>query len=197
MIVVLGNTKLLVAVELTDSTQVHITTQDGDTNALLGGKLLQFLNEPITLCFVMFRSPVVIEIIQDFNATIELVDESAQSASATKCFDRIHDPASKKILQEVQSWISDGNTQQDKQVLCFALYDLGPAAIEDHVVAFLAQDLVTHPFRSAIQTQERRFAAQEHEDASAELVNVRTRACSKKPTRFLLRGLGHKRLVLK
>ena len=35
MIVVLGNAQLFVAVELTDSTQMHIATQDGDTHALL------------------------------------------------------------------------------------------------------------------------------------------------------------------
>ena len=77
-----------------------------------------------------------------------------------------------------------------------ALNNLRPASIENDIVALLAQNLIAHPLSPAVQAQKCQLTSEEHEDTPAELVDVRTRACTKQPTRLFLRGLSYERLML-
>jgi hypothetical protein len=60
MVTILWYSKLLVAVEATDSGEMNVTSQNCYANGFLRCELLEFLNEPVALLFVMFCSPMVI-----------------------------------------------------------------------------------------------------------------------------------------
>jgi hypothetical protein len=60
VILVLGNVQFLVAVELTDSCQMNVTTKYGNAHRFGRSNMLQFLYEPIALFFMVLSCPMVI-----------------------------------------------------------------------------------------------------------------------------------------
>jgi hypothetical protein len=63
MISVLWDTKLLVGIELADSAEMDVSSKNGDSNGLFGSQMLQLLDEPVSLIFVMLCGPMVVEIV--------------------------------------------------------------------------------------------------------------------------------------
>ena len=61
MILVFRYTNFLWRIELSYSTQVYVTTKNGDSNRLFSCKLLQLLDEPIALLLVVFRCPAAMQ----------------------------------------------------------------------------------------------------------------------------------------
>ena len=98
MVLVLGYAVLFSRVELSHCTQMHISTENGHSNRLFRGKLLQLLNEPVALLLVMFRGPVIIEVVQYFDSAIELIDKATKDTSPPYRFDRIHDLGRQDVL---------------------------------------------------------------------------------------------------
>jgi hypothetical protein len=88
---VFGKSKLGVGVELSNSSKMDVTTEDSDSERLVNSKILQIFDYDRSLLLVVLGSPVVVEIIQDFNTTIDVVEGLAQDTSASKCLDGVHE----------------------------------------------------------------------------------------------------------
>tara|TARA_R110002003_G_scaffold59_12_gene5315 strand:- start:12570 stop:12854 length:285 start_codon:yes stop_codon:yes gene_type:complete len=93
MVFVFGNIELLVGEKLSNCREVNITSKYCDAHGLGGSDMLQLPNQPISLIFVMFGSPVVVEVVQNLHAAVEFVDKVAKHTCTTHGFDRIHQPA--------------------------------------------------------------------------------------------------------
>lgn len=86
----LGDLELRIGVKLADGGKVDITAQDGDAHRFLRCEVLEVLNEPCPLQLVVLGRPVIVQIVEDLNAAVELIQESAKQPSAAERFDRIH-----------------------------------------------------------------------------------------------------------
>ena len=67
----------------------HYIPQDGYSYRLLSCKLLKLFDKPVSLILVVSGCPVIIKVIQDFDATVKFVQEISEHAHAAKSFDRI------------------------------------------------------------------------------------------------------------
>jgi len=72
--------------------------------------VLQLPDEPVSLLFVVLRSPVVVKIVQNFNSAIELVHKIAEHTSTAHGLDWVHESACQDVLQEIQAWVRYWNT---------------------------------------------------------------------------------------
>jgi hypothetical protein len=78
MVAILGNAMFGVGIELSNRTEMNVTTEsispalrknssdipkNSDPNRFLGGQVLQLLDKPIPFFFVMSCRPVIIEVI--------------------------------------------------------------------------------------------------------------------------------------
>lgn len=83
------NVKLGFAVEASKSGKMHVTSQNGDTNAMLLGKVLKPMDQDLALLLVRPRGPMVIEIIHEINTAVELVEDTSTNTKAlVEEFDR-------------------------------------------------------------------------------------------------------------
>jgi hypothetical protein len=64
--------------------------EDGHTNGFIRSQLLKLLDKPVPFIFVVLGRPMVIQIIQYFDSTIKLIDETTKHASPPKRFDGVH-----------------------------------------------------------------------------------------------------------
>jgi hypothetical protein len=96
--------------------------------------VLEFLDKPVSFVLVMFGSPMVVKIVEDFNATVELVNEASQQTGSSHCFDGIHKSTCEYVLQEVQPGIGDWDTEEYEKMLGLAFHNLFLEAIEDDII---------------------------------------------------------------
>jgi hypothetical protein len=66
--------------------------EDGDSEGLVSGKVLQIFNHDAALRLVVFGSPMVIEIIQDLHTTVKVVEDISKEARLAERFDGVHQP---------------------------------------------------------------------------------------------------------
>jgi hypothetical protein len=76
VVLILRHTSFFLCKKLSDSREMDVASKDSDANALLRSKFLQFLNEPISLSFMVFSSPMIVQIVQYFNSSVEFIDKS-------------------------------------------------------------------------------------------------------------------------
>lgn len=133
-ILVLWNLQLLVGIELTNSTKVHITSENGDADRLGLCDVLQLLDKPVAFLLVVLGCPVVIEIIKNLDTAVELVYKATEQTSSAHSLDRIHHSAGKNVLKEVQPWVGYGYAQKNDKVFGLAFDNLIFEPIENDVV---------------------------------------------------------------
>jgi hypothetical protein len=105
---------------------------------------------------------MIVEIVEDFYAAIELVDEVAQHAGAAHSFDRIHEPACQYVLKEVESRVGNRHAQKNDQMLSLAFDDFLLDAIKDDIVGVLREYFISFSLRATIKAQEGYLATQLH-----------------------------------
>jgi acyl-CoA hydrolase len=64
-----------IEVSTTHVTLTECLPEDCDTNRLFGGYILKFIDEKVSLVFVMFCGPVVVQIVQNLNTTIQMIQK--------------------------------------------------------------------------------------------------------------------------
>lgn len=102
VVFVFGYIERLVGVELADGGEVDVAAQDRDAHVLGRGDVLQLFDEPVPLGFVVLSCPVVVQVVEDFDAAVEFVEEVAQDAGCSAdCFDGVHHPAGQDVFEEV------------------------------------------------------------------------------------------------
>lgn len=104
----LGYFEFGIGVELADCSKMNITTENGslvterretrldsnvpedsDTNRPVRRKVLQVLYEDLAFLFVVLRSPVIIQVIQDLDATVKLIKDIAEKTSLAESLDGV------------------------------------------------------------------------------------------------------------
>lgn len=89
--------KFGIGIELADGTKMNITTgsllatrnrkteldipENRNTDRPVGRQVLQVLHDDSALVLVVLGSPVVIQVIQDLNATVKLIENIAEKTS--------------------------------------------------------------------------------------------------------------------
>lgn len=115
MIAIFGDPELGIGVELADCAEMNITTtqvstssassgiylnipKDSNAHRLLGSNVLQLLDKPIPLILVVPCCPMIVKVIQNFNASIKMIQEIfAEKAGSAKCLNRVHEPRRKAV----------------------------------------------------------------------------------------------------
>lgn len=69
---------------------MHVAAQDCDSHRSVNSQILQILNDDCALLLVIPGRPVVIEIVKDLIATVEVVQVFAEHARPAKRLDRAH-----------------------------------------------------------------------------------------------------------
>ncbi|KAI6764540.1 hypothetical protein HG530_008329 [Fusarium avenaceum] len=98
-ILVLREAELGVGVELSNGRKVDVTTEDGDSKRLVDSKVLQVFNHDRSLLFVVLGGPVVVQVVQDFNATVNVVKSLTKDTGASERFHRIHKSGCQAIVR--------------------------------------------------------------------------------------------------
>lgn len=107
----------------THTAQVHITRENCHTDAVGCTKLNQALDQVVTLTLVVLGTPVVVQVIQDLDTTVELVDESLiDDTSYGKHLQRLEERRVEEPLEPYKTWVQNGHTQHHKQVLDFGRF---------------------------------------------------------------------------
>ena len=76
-----------------------LAPKDGYSNRLLRRQLLQLLYEIVSLSFVVFGRPMIIEVIQDFYTTIKFVEKTSEHPRSTQRFHGIHHSTRKQVFK--------------------------------------------------------------------------------------------------
>lgn len=148
------NLQLGVRVETPDSCKMHISAKNGYTSRVLLREVLQHLDELATLRLMLARCVVVVQIVEQIDLAIELVEETASKSKALiQEFDRRDERRLQDVLKPDQTWICDGYTEQQHQVLQVCVRrKLLVEAIKEHLVRLGVVDLMSCSLRSCINT---------------------------------------------
>ena len=86
---------------------------------------------------------MIIQIIQDLDATIEFVHEAAKHTHSTNSFDWIQGSARKHILKPYQPWVCNRYTKEHNQMFRLSLENLSSAPVKYYVVRRLTQNFIS------------------------------------------------------
>lgn len=89
-VLVLRQTQFGVGIKLPNGTQVNVAAQNRDSHRSVDSQILQILNDDCALLFVILGCPVVIEIVENLIAAVDLVHILAEHACPTEGLDRAH-----------------------------------------------------------------------------------------------------------
>lgn len=68
---------------------MNVTAQHGDSNGFVHRQILKIFNKNATLALMIFGGPVVVQIVQNFCTTVNLVETLAEESCLAKCLDGI------------------------------------------------------------------------------------------------------------
>jgi hypothetical protein len=180
-ILVLWYLELLVRVELADCSKVHVASENGNANGLCLGDMLEFFNEPVSFFLMVLGRPMIVQVIKNLDASIELVHKATKQTSTSHCLDRIHHPACEDVFEEVQPWVRNWDPKQNNQMLSLALNNLVFKTVKYDIIRVFSQDLITLSFGSTVQPKEGQLSSKVHEDAARTLFDVWSRTFTEYP----------------
>jgi hypothetical protein len=78
MILILRNVEPLSRIELANGCKMDIASQYGYSNRFGRSNFLEFVYEPVSFLLVMLCCPMVVQVVQNLHAAVELVDKIAK-----------------------------------------------------------------------------------------------------------------------
>ena len=101
---------------------MHVPAQDADADGEGFGEFLDAVDEFFPLLFVLVRGVMVVQVVEQIDAAVELVEEAAGDAEAfVEEADGADDGGLEDVLQPLQTWVCDGNAQEQDQMLDLAV----------------------------------------------------------------------------
>jgi len=101
---VLGQSELRVREELPDRGQMHVAAQNGDPHRLINGEVLQVLDDDASFMLVVLGCPVVIQVVQNLDAAIDVIEGLAEDARPPQSLDGVHQSRCQAIRLSVESF---------------------------------------------------------------------------------------------
>ncbi|KAH3671752.1 hypothetical protein OGAPHI_000457 [Ogataea philodendri] len=145
------------------TSKMNVTGQNGDSDSVFSTELDQLAHQPVPFLLVVSSTPMVVQIIQQFDTTIEFVHQAFGNDSLScQVLDRSKKLGSHERLDPDHSRVTDWHTEQHEQVFDLALgcNQLVIHSLKDTAVRLLGDDLMFSTLGSAVETNQCNFPSE-------------------------------------